>query len=100
MAADLQDRLMAEIEQRRESLIETTRDLIRIPTINPPGENYREICDHLAARLAGNGFSAEFVRAEGAVGDSDRYPRWNVICRHEGGGGAGGRSSPNLLHAT
>ena len=81
---------MAEIEQRRESLIETTRDLIRIPTINPPGENYREICDHLAARLAGSGFSAEFVRAEGAVGDSNRYPRWNVICRHEGGGGAGG----------
>ena len=91
MAGDLADRLRTEIDQRRESLIETARDLIRLPTINPPGENYREICDHLAARLAGSGFSAEFVRAEGALGDSDRYPRWNVICRHEGsGGGSGG----------
>ena len=75
MAECLQDRLMAGIDQRRESLIETTRDLIRIPTLNPPGENYREICDHLAARLAKSGFSAEFIRAEGALGDSDRYPR-------------------------
>ena len=82
----LMDRLIAGIDQRRESLIETARDLIRIPTINPPGEHYREICDHLAARLAASGFSAEFVRAEGALGDSDRYPRWNVICRHEGAG--------------
>ena len=89
MAECLQDRLMAGIDQRRESLIETTRDLIRIPTLNPPGENYREICDHLAARLAKSGFSAEFIRAEGALGDSDRYPRWNVICRHDGGGGGG-----------
>ena len=87
MAGHVRDRLMIEIDQRRDTLIETARDLIRIPTINPPGENYREICDHLAARLAGEGFSANFVRAKGALGDSDKYPRWNVICRHEGAGG-------------
>ena len=87
MASHVRDRLMIEIDQRRDTLIETARDLIRIPTINPPGENYREICDHLAARLAGAGFSANFVRAEGALGDADKYPRWNVICRHEGAGG-------------
>jgi len=87
MVGDIQDRLRAEIDQRRDSLIETARDLIRIPTINPPGENYREICDHLAARLAKSGFRAEFVRAEGSLGDSDKYPRWNVICRHDGAGG-------------
>ena len=87
MAGDIQDRLRAEIDQRRDSLIETARDLIRIPTINPPGDNYREICDHLAARLATSGFRAEFVRAEGSLGDSEKYPRWNVICRHDGAGG-------------
>jgi len=87
MAGDIQDRLRAEIDQRRDALIETARDLIRIPTLNPPGENYREICDHLAARLAKSGFRAEFVRAEGSLGDSDKYPRWNVICRHDGAGG-------------
>ncbi len=26
------------------------------------------------------------VRAEGALGDSDRHPRWNVVCRLEGRG--------------
>ncbi len=75
-------RLIAEIDRRRDALIALTQDLIRIPTLNPPGLNYREICDFLAARL--QGFSVELVRAEGAPGDSGAHPRWNLIARREG----------------
>ena len=75
-----------QIEERRDDLVALTSDLIRIPTVNPPGEAYRECCDHIAARLVPLGFEATFVRAEGTPGDSDRYPRWNVVARREGGG--------------
>ena len=61
-----------------------TRALIRVPTVNPPGDNYREICDYRGP-AGRRGFATEFVRAEGTPGDSDRYPRWNLVARREGG---------------
>lgn len=72
------------IEIRRESLIELTQDLIKIPTLNPPGENYLEICEYLNKRLSKVGFETQMIRAKGAPGDSDKYPRWNIIGRKEG----------------
>jgi succinyl-diaminopimelate desuccinylase len=35
-------------------------------------------------RLRRSGYSTEFVRAQGRPGDSDRFPRWNLIARREG----------------
>ena len=81
---DLQARLAAEITARRDDLIALTQDLIRIPTLNPPGENYREICDYLDRRLLRSGFHTQLVRAVGSPGDSDRYPRWNIVARRDG----------------
>ncbi|GGO61668.1 succinyl-diaminopimelate desuccinylase [Roseovarius pacificus] len=83
---DLQQRLTAEIAARRDDLVALTQDLIRIPTLNPPGENYREICDYLDRRLLRAGFHTELIRARGAVGDSDKHPRWNIVARREGQG--------------
>ncbi len=78
--------LLAAIDSRRNDLVALTQELVRIPTVNPPGENYRDICDLLAARLSASGFSIELLRAEGARGDSDKHPRWNLIARREGSG--------------
>lgn len=72
------------IEDRRDDLIALTQDLIRIPTLNPPGENYRAICEFLDRRLSASGFETQLIRAEGTPGDSARYPRWNIIARREG----------------
>ena len=80
----LETRLHAEIAARRDDLVELTQALIRIPTLNPPGRNYREICDFIASRLKGAGFAVELVRAEGARADSDRHPRWNLVARRAG----------------
>jgi succinyl-diaminopimelate desuccinylase len=80
----LDDRLQAEIDARRDALVALTQDLVRIPTVNPPGENYRDICDYLSGRLRGQGFDCTLVRAEGAPGDSERWPRWNIVARKEG----------------
>jgi len=78
--------LTVAIQSRRDDLIALTRDLIRIPTLNPPGDCYREICDYLDKRLQKSGFATELIRAHGTPGDSDKYPRWNIVARHAGAG--------------
>ena len=42
------ERLGAALADRRDELVALTQALVRIPTVNPPGENYREICELLA----------------------------------------------------
>ncbi|TNF20810.1 MAG: acetylornithine deacetylase/succinyl-diaminopimelate desuccinylase family protein [Rhodobacteraceae bacterium] len=78
------DRLRTEITARRDDLVALTQDLIRFPTLNPPGAQYREICDYLARRLGKRGFDCRMIRAQGAPGDGDRHPRWNLLARREG----------------
>ncbi len=74
------------MDDRRDELVALTQELVRIPTLNPPGRHYRDICELLAARLRRSGFACELLRAEGAPGDSDRWPRWNLWARREGAG--------------
>ena len=76
--------LMVRINGKRDDLIQLTQDLIRIPTLNPPGENYQAICDFLDKRLRGAGFQTQLIRAFGTPGDSEKYPRWNIIARRDG----------------
>ncbi|WP_299410181.1 acetylornithine deacetylase/succinyl-diaminopimelate desuccinylase family protein [uncultured Roseobacter sp.] len=76
--------LQIAIDAKRDDLIALTRDLIRIPTLNPPGENYRDICDYLDKRLRSHGFETQQIRAKGTLGDSEKYPRWNIVARREG----------------
>ncbi len=78
--------LFARIEAQREALVELTRELVQIPTVNPPGDAYEVCARHLGERLRRVGFETTYVRAEGAIGDSDRYPRINLIARREGRG--------------
>ncbi|WP_411820971.1 acetylornithine deacetylase/succinyl-diaminopimelate desuccinylase family protein [Hyphococcus formosus] len=73
------------IDGRVEDLVALTQDLIRFPTINPPGEAYRPCAEYIGERLKKRGFTVEYVRGVGTPGDSDRYPRTNVIARKEGG---------------
>ena len=84
MQSDTATALFAVIEARREDLIALTQELVRIPTINPPGDHYLEICEYLKRRLEISGFATELVRGEGTPGDSDRYPRWNIVARRDG----------------
>ncbi len=76
----LDERILAAEQQ----LVELTCQLIRMPTLNPPGVGYAQMCDFLEQYLKPYGFEIKKVRATGALGDSDKYPRWNVMARHEG----------------
>ena len=78
--------LFSAVEARRDALVDTTVGLLKIPTFNPPGDNYLEICDHLESRLRPAGFDCIKLRAKDAPGDSDATPRWNIIARRAGAG--------------
>jgi succinyl-diaminopimelate desuccinylase len=81
------DRVYRLIDDRADELVELTRELVRFPTTNPPGEAYRPCAEHIGARLARRGFDVEYVRGVGTPGDSDRYPRTNVVARRQDGVG-------------
>ena len=53
------------VAARRDDLIDLTRNLIRIPTLNPPGQDYRLICEFLDERLKKSGFETQLLRAKG-----------------------------------
>ncbi|RUZ84736.1 succinyl-diaminopimelate desuccinylase, partial [Mesorhizobium sp. M7A.F.Ca.CA.001.14.1.1] len=80
----MNERLLKAIDSRRDAVVALTTDLIRFPTINPPGEAYGPCAEYIGARLKKRGFETEFIRAEGAPGDTDRYPRINVVARFDG----------------
>jgi len=81
------DKVCERIDQRVDELVDLTRELIRFPTVNPPGEAYRPCAEFIGQRLARRGFDVQYVRGDGAPGDSDAYPRINVIARREGSRG-------------
>jgi len=83
-APKIVDSVLREIEAREDQIVALTQELIRFPTVNPPGEAYQPCAEHLGNRLLKRGFQVEYVRAEGTPGDSDKYPRINVIARREG----------------
>src|ERR1700691_843561 len=75
---------LEEIDSRRDEIVALARDLIRFPTINPPGEAYRPCAEFLGERLKRRGFDVTYARAEGTPGNNDKYPRINVVGRREG----------------
>jgi succinyl-diaminopimelate desuccinylase len=85
MVSDPTEDLFKTIDARRDELVELTRELIRFPTVNPPGEAYRPCAEFIGERMRSRGFSVDYVHAVDTPGDCERYPRINVIARREGG---------------
>ncbi len=84
LKSGMTQKLLELIDRRVDDLVGLTVDLIRFPTANPPGEAYRPCAEYLGERLKRRGFEIEFIRAEGVPGDSERYPRVNVVVRFDG----------------
>ena len=78
------ERLFRRIEKKRDEVVALTQELVRIPTVNPPGDAYQPCAEVIGRRLAARGFEISYLRAERAPGDSDRYPRINMVARREG----------------
>jgi len=79
------DQVTGRLDGKRDEIVALTRALVRIPTVNPPGDAYLPCAELVGERLRRHGFNVGYIRAEGSPGDSDRLPRWNVIARRESG---------------
>lgn len=65
-------------------MVQFARELIGIPTVNPPGDHYESCAELIGARLREFDFEVRLARAEGHRDDSTRYPRYNVIGTRRG----------------
>jgi len=81
------DRVTAEVERARDELVQLAVDLVRIPTVNPPGEAYDACAHFLGDDLARRGFAIEYVAADGSPEHTARFPRVNVVASRRGGSG-------------
>ena len=78
------DRVLEHIDRAAEEIVSVTTDLIRIPTVNPPGEYYDDCARYLGQLLSGFGFEVEYFAAEGRPEHTARHPRINVVGTRRG----------------
>ena len=81
------DRIAAAVDGLTDEMVAFTADLVRIPSINPPGEEYDSCAHWLGDALARRGFAIEYIAAEGRPEHTARHPRVNVIGSRRGGAG-------------
>jgi len=81
------DRILAEVDRAVDEMVQYTADLVRIPTVNPPGEQYEACARFMGDDLARRGFAVEYVAAEGRPEHTARHPRVNVIGTKRHGSG-------------
>ena len=75
------DRVMAEVDTLRDECAAFLQELVRVPTVNPPGERYEECAMLIGDRLTALGYAVQYVRPR--VSRSGP-PRVNVLGRLEG----------------
>ncbi|KPK42592.1 MAG: hypothetical protein AMJ78_01910 [Omnitrophica WOR_2 bacterium SM23_29] len=82
------ERVFRHIDSKKDDIVSFTKELISIPTVNPPGENYERIVKVLEKRLKSLGFSTRrystppnILKRYKVKGGSPRITliaRWNV----------------------
>src|SRR5579864_3744156 len=87
-SVDEVDRIVAEVDRAADEIVAFTAGLVRIPTVNPPGEHY-EACAHFLGDFLKKlrGFDVEYIAAEGRPEHTVRHPRVNAIGSRRGGPG-------------
>jgi succinyl-diaminopimelate desuccinylase len=83
-AASVIDRVLFEVDRAAEELVEFTVEMIRVPSVNPPGEFYEDCARLIGHRLDRLGFAVEYFAAEGRPEHTPRHPRLNVVGTREG----------------
>ncbi len=75
------DRVLSEATVCGEEAAHFSAELIRVPTVNPPGDAYRECAELLGVRLEADGFETEYVEGPGT---DPKRPKVNVLGRRRG----------------
>lgn len=85
--ASVIDSVLAEVDRARDEIVSFAADLVRIPTVNPPGEAYEAGARAIGDTLGAWGFGVEYFSAEGRPEHTAAYPRVNVVGARPGTGG-------------
>jgi succinyl-diaminopimelate desuccinylase len=80
-------RILSEVDRAADEIVQFTVDLVKIPTVNPPGEEYDACAHFLGDELARRSFEVEYIAAEGRAEHTARHPRINVVGTRRGGSG-------------
>jgi succinyl-diaminopimelate desuccinylase len=80
----LGDKVLAAVDALTDEIVEFTRELIRIPTVNPPGDGYAECAEFIGRRLSACGFETQYYPAEGRPEHTPKHPRINVVGHRRG----------------
>lgn len=71
--------VVSRVDVLADEMIAWLRDLVRIPTVNPPGENYKDCAQFIGDKLTEFGYETSFIEATGRPECSPEHPRVNVI---------------------
>ncbi len=82
--ADLYEAIFRGIDEIRDEMVDFLQELIRIPTVNPPGENYLAGAELIGKKIQEFGYRIQYISAEGRPEHTARNPRTNVIGVLEG----------------
>ncbi len=80
------DLLLKTIEEMRDEIIEITADFVKIPNVNPPGENYPKFTDYYAKRTKELGLEATIIEVPKERVEAMGYelPRTNALATLRG----------------
>jgi succinyl-diaminopimelate desuccinylase len=84
---NIADRVAAEVDRAATEIVQYTVDLVRIPTVNPPGEAYEACAHFMGDDMKRRGFDVEYIAADGLAEHTPRFPRVNVVGARRGGSG-------------
>lgn len=81
VSAAATERIRAAVDSLRPEREAFLQELVRIPTVNPPGDRYEECARLIGDRLAALGYAVQYVAPPASDGRSSRM---NVVGRLEG----------------
>jgi succinyl-diaminopimelate desuccinylase len=84
LSSKVQDSVCRSVEDISQEMIAFLQDLVRIPTVNPPGENYIAGAEFIGNKLQEFGYNTHYIAAEGLTEHTPRHPRVNALGRMEG----------------
>jgi len=90
-ARDL-DRVLAAVDEATEEMVDFTVAMLRIPTVNPPGDAYEDCARLIGARLGECDFTVDYPVADTRPEHTATHPRMNVV------GLRRGRTDRPLVH--
>ena len=81
MTANHESAVFRAVDEIRDEMVAFLQGLTRIPTVNPPGEEYAAGASFIGSQLKHFGYDVEYVTADDYPEHTAQHPRVNVIGR-------------------